>query len=100
MAEGSPVLRSILWRVFHEDMFLLPRKKGKLVILEDVPLFAMFYEWALNIAGVETAVFHSGLDFKARFDLQAEFNDPTKSLSVLIVMYDVGGTGLNLWHDS
>jgi hypothetical protein len=99
LTEGSPLLRSILYLVLHQDRFLQPRRNGKLLITEDVPLNAMFLEWALNLIGVETALFHAGLTQGERFDLQAEFEDPKKSLTVLIILYDVGGVGLNLWAD-
>ena len=99
LTEGSPILRSIIHYVCEGQRFLKPRKEGKLLIVEDVPLNAAFLEWSLNLLGVETALFHSGLTQGERFALQEEFNDPNKSLSVMILMYDVGGVGINLWYD-
>jgi superfamily II DNA or RNA helicase len=59
----------------------------------------MFLDWALNMLGIETAVFHAGLSQKERNELQEDFNDGSKSLSGCIIFYDVGGVGINLWQD-
>lgn len=58
---GSPILRFI----FHQvRTYVLPqtqaRKANKPLLLEDIPLSAQFWEMALNLAYVETAVLQIG----------------------------------------
>ncbi|KAH6633035.1 hypothetical protein C7974DRAFT_163624 [Boeremia exigua] len=99
ICEGSPLLRGLIQYVTKNDRFLKPRKNGKFLVAEEVPLNALFLEWGLNMLGIETAVFHSGLTQKERNDLQDEFNNPGSSLTCVIIFYNVGGVGINLWKD-
>ncbi len=96
---GSPFLRTLIYMICREGKFLSPRKHGKFIVTEDVPLNAMFIEWVLNMLGVNVTVYHAGLTNAERTALQEEFNDPKSKLSGMVLMYDVGGTGLNLWCD-
>jgi len=43
---------------------------------------------------------HAGLTQEERDTLTAEFNDPESSLQVLIIMYDVSGSEVNLHEAS
>jgi hypothetical protein len=99
ICEGSPLARSLIYEVCRNDRFLLPRKHGKFIVTEEVPLNAMFLEWVLSMLGIETAVFHSGLNQSERNALIDEFNNADSSLTCLIIFYTVGGVGINFWRD-
>ena len=56
---------------------MLPQKPDqKLLLYEHVPLSAQFWEMALNVAYVETAVLHAGLSDMERIELVSKINDP------------------------
>ena len=107
MCEGSPLLRTLIYYVCHKDAFLkIPdengkpkRKDGKLLVMEDTPLIALFLSWGMNMMGVNTAMFHSGLSTGERNELQDDFNDPDSELDLLLNMYEVGGVGRNFHVD-
>ncbi|PVH99647.1 hypothetical protein DM02DRAFT_672539 [Periconia macrospinosa] len=80
--DGSPLMRAVISYIFTEDRFTKPRRNGKLLILEDIPLVAMFIHWSLNMLGVDY-----------------EFNYPSSRIDVLVCLYEVGGTGRNFQHD-
>ena len=94
---GSPTLRYILHQlrtyVLPTDFNAPPKK---LLITEDVPLNAWFWEVACNFVYVEAEVLHAGLTDHERVALVRRFNDSTDSLTVLIIMYQVSAQGVNL----
>lgn len=97
LAFGSPALRYILHQV---RTYVLPQtaegKTNKLLLLEDVPLSAQFWEMVLNFVYVETGVLHSKLSDGERIELVKRFNDAEDSLSILILMHSVSAQGMNL----
>ena len=97
LAKGSPALRFILYQV---DTYMLPAnidgKPQKLLLTEDVPLCAQFWEMVLNMIYVETAVLHAGLSDPERVELVRRFNDPENGLLILIIMHSVSSQGVNL----
>jgi hypothetical protein len=99
MCEGSPLLRTLIKQVCAKDRHLNPRKEGKLFVLDDTPLIAMFLSWSLNMMGVDTALFHSGLANVERDQIQADFNDKSSRICVMVCLYEVGGVGRNFHKD-
>jgi hypothetical protein len=99
ICEGSPMIRALIQHICGNDLFLKPRKNGKLFVLEDTPLVAMFIHWTLNMMGINTALFHSGLTSAERNDMQDEFNNPSSEMDVMVCLYDVGGVGRNFHED-
>ena len=99
LAEGSPALRYIISQV-HEhilrDTTDPHRRPDKLLIAEDTPLVAWFWELVLTFMYVETKVLHSGLNNDERTQLVKSFNSPKSTLRVLVLMYNVGSQGTNL----
>lgn len=98
LAEGSPTLRYILSHV--RDHLLQEkndnRRPDKLLVAEDTPIVAWFWELALNYLYIETKVLHSGLNNEERTLLVKSFNNPRSSLKMLVLMYNVGSQGTNL----
>jgi len=99
ICEGSPLLRTLIQHICKNDLFLKPRRNGKLFVLEDVPLVAMFLHWALNMMGINAALFHSGLSNAERNEMQEEFNNKASEMDVMICLIDVGGVGRNFHKD-
>lgn len=94
---GSPTLRFI----YHQThSYVLPnlfdQKPQKLLMCEDIPLSAHFWEMACNLLYVERAVLHSGLSGSERIELIKRFNNPKDSLTILIRMHSVSTQGVNL----
>ena len=94
---SSPALRFILHQV---TTYVLPQstieKPRKLLLTEDIPLTAQFWEICVNFVYVKCVVFHSGLINLKRVELVARFNDPDSPLLVLIMMHSVSSQGVNL----
>ena len=94
---GSPALRFILHQILH---YVLPgmtaQKPNKLLLTDDVPLSAQYWEMCLNLAYVKTAVLHAGFSDSERVALITRFNDAKDSLMVLIIMHAVSSQGVNL----
>ena len=99
MCEGSPMIRALLKIVCKDNMFLSPRKHGKLFILDDTPLVAMFTHWVLNMFGVNTTLFHSGLSNDERNKLQDDFNRLGSDTACMSGLFKVGGLGRNFHPD-
>lgn len=97
LATGSPKLRYILHTI---HTYVLPstvdQQPRKLLITEDVPLNAFFYESVCNFCYVNTEVLHAGLSDSDRVNLVKRFNDPKDDLLILIIMYQVSAQGVNL----
>lgn len=95
LARGCPVLQAVLHEV--RNHVLVPGKIEKILIIEDVPFTAFYYECVLQAMGIKARVYHSSLTYKERDDLKASFKSSDEnSVSVLILMYRVGSFGLNL----
>lgn len=94
---GSPKLRFIL---HHIHTYVVPQvaqdQSPKLLITEDVPLNAFFFESVLNMIYIETEVMHAALSEAERINLVKRFNDSNDSLLVLIITYQVSAQGVNL----
>jgi hypothetical protein len=95
---GSPVLRFILQDLKDN---ILNRKPGekikKLLITEEIPILAYYYELVLQFIGINARTFHSELTDTERQEMIEEFNDDdSESIQVLIQMYSVGFAGTNL----
>jgi ERCC4-related helicase len=67
----------------------------KLLVIEQVPLIAWYWELACHLLLAETTTMHSGLDQKSRTQIVEDFN-AKGGLKILIIMYNVGGQGINL----
>lgn len=94
---GSPKFRYILRQmrdyVLQSQAGMKPRK---LLITEDTPLVAWFYELVLQFLHIPTAVLHAGLDDYERQNLIDKFREKSSDLMVLIIMYSVSAQGVNL----
>lgn len=95
MVDGSPLARYILGQI--RDYVLADEDKPeKLLIAEDTPLVAWFWELLIQWTYVGASVMHSALSNEDRQKLVVAFNDPNSDLLVLIIMYLVGSQGTNL----
>lgn len=95
---GSSALKYISHEV--NTYYVLPPNtagaKRKLLLCEDMPLTAQFWEMCFNIAYIEPAVLHAGLSDLERVALVNKFNEPQESLLVFIIMHSVSAQGVNL----
>ena len=99
LADGSPTLRYILHQIKELCLLAgqpLTKQQSKLLITEDVPLIAWYWELCLNYLYIHTETLHSGLSFAQRVDLVNRFNNPESSPKVMNLMYTVGSQGTNL----
>ncbi|KAL8841352.1 MAG: hypothetical protein Q9170_000983 [Blastenia crenularia] len=99
LAEGSPTLRYLLSHI--RDTYLNRDSDpdghpNKVLLTEDTPLVAWYWELILNYLYIETEALHSGLSNAERIALVDRFKDGKNSLAVLIQMYNVGAQGTNL----
>jgi hypothetical protein len=97
LTHGSPTLRYILSQIRD---YVLPTKADgtyeKLLITEDLPNLAWFWEKVLQFLYIGAAVLHTNLHSNERQVLQDRFNNPNDSLKVKIIMYSVSAPGVNL----
>ena len=96
LAEGSPTLRYIIYQLRDYVLGADSSQQRKLLITEDIPLVAWFWEMVCRYLYIETEVLHSGLNNEARWNLVQSFNDVNSPLKVLVLMYNVGAQGVNL----
>ncbi|OJD38094.1 dna repair [Diplodia corticola] len=89
---GSPKLRLLLRQV--RDVVL--HQKSKLLVTEDTPIVAWFFELVLQFFHVKTYVLHSDLSSNDRRELIQNFNSKESDLSCLIIMYGVPSLGINM----
>jgi len=98
MVDGSPSLRALFRYV--QKHHLGPKPDGKLLICEDVPMSALFWDWALNMILFPTTIFHAGLDSAARAQLMKEFNgEKATDLRAMGLLFGVSAEGLNFQQD-
>ena len=71
LVDGSPNLRA-LHSVVHQTCY---KEAGKLLVVEDVPLCAKFYEDALRAAWIHCETLHSKLHHKQCQNLINDFNN-------------------------
>lgn len=87
---GSPALRFILHQI---HTYVLPAdpndKPRKLLITEDIPLSAQFWEMCMYSIYVNSAVLHAGLSDLERVQLLGRFNNAADNLLVLVIMHSV-----------
>jgi SNF2 family DNA or RNA helicase len=68
----------------------------KIIITEDTPVVAWYYERVLNHLHVPTKVLAAYLNADERKKVVDEFNNINVGVVVLLVMYAVSAQGLNL----
>ncbi|SMR53600.1 unnamed protein product [Zymoseptoria tritici ST99CH_1E4] len=101
--EGSPKMTKTMKHIHH---FVLPKpgekiKLRKLLITEEYPLIAYYWERILNELHILTEVLHSNLSKKSREHVIEEFREEIKEddlegLRVCILMYSINASGVNL----
>lgn len=97
MAHGSPLLRGLA-RGMHNH--IAQNRHGKLLVTEDVPLLAWWWDLFMNMSLLQTATYHSGLSSSDRDSLVKKFNTVNHSeLTALVLPYKVGALGINLQND-
>jgi hypothetical protein len=96
MAFGSPMLRGLATEVAKHIQSNAP---GKILITEDTPLLAWWWELFLRLALFDTTTFHSSLSAADRFAMIKLFNEHGTALKAMVLPYDVGALGINLQHD-
>lgn len=107
--KGSPKLREIIQFIGEQ---ILPdeghppsqMRLKKLEITEDHPLIAWYWELVLGFLHVPTQVLHSALEEQEREHIVNSFKRKPKPgdidhLSVLILMYTISASGVNLEDD-
>lgn len=58
MVHGSPMLRGLVYEILKH---IKDKEPGKLLITEDIPLLAWWWDLTLNLLGFKTVTFHSAL---------------------------------------
>ncbi|KAF2002153.1 hypothetical protein P154DRAFT_618890 [Amniculicola lignicola CBS 123094] len=96
MVHGSPMLRGLIHEI---HMHLGNAHPGKILITEDIPLLAWWWELTLNLILFHTSTYHGALSASDRDKLAQDFNSPTAKLQAMVLPYDVGALGLNLQRD-
>jgi len=93
---GSPKARYILDQINTWALELENGRIKKILITEDIPICAYFYELLCKALYIRCETMHSGLSDAQRADLNTEFNDVDSDLVVLIAMYQVNSQGANM----
>jgi hypothetical protein len=96
MIKGSPMLRGLVHEVLKH---IKENRPGKILITEDIPLLAWWWDLTLNLLGFKTTTFHSALTASERDKMIQRFNDPSDDLQAMVLPYDVGALGLNCQGD-
>jgi hypothetical protein len=97
IAAGSPVLQFILYQVkLHMLSGATDQRMKKILVLEETPLNAWFYERVLNYMHISTKVLAAHLSLDERMELVNSFNDEDSEPHILIIMYQVNAQGVNL----
>jgi hypothetical protein len=76
--------------------FIIAHNRRKLLLCEDISLFAQFWEMTINLIYVETIVLHFDLIDSKRITLIKRFNDWTNDFIILIIMHVVSIQKINL----
>ncbi|KAI0540527.1 P-loop containing nucleoside triphosphate hydrolase protein [Xylaria digitata] len=95
---NSPILRYILHYILENILAMGENGKiRKLLIIEQNPMVAFYYELVLQFLGFECRCMHAQLSFDERQALVDSFNSSDdSSCQILIQMYTVGFAGTNL----
>lgn len=94
---GCPTLQVILSEIYRDILLKDPGEENKILIIEDVPLTAFYYERVLQMMGIQCRAYHSGLSVDERESLKESFRSTKPgTVTVLILMYSAGVVGLNL----
>jgi hypothetical protein len=101
LCDGSPAARLLFQQILSGRIIEKVNKAlyghhQKMIVAESITLNAFYLQVLLRSALIDGRVMHAGLSNRSRSELVEIFNDPESSLKVLILMYDVGGAGLNL----
>ncbi|CAA9966438.1 Helicase C-terminal [Pyrenophora teres f. maculata] len=96
MVHGSPMLRGLIHEVLKH---IKENKPGKILITEDIPLLAWWWDLTLNLLGIKTVTFHSALTPSERDKVIHRFNDPKDDMVAMVLPYDVGALGMNCQGD-
>ncbi|WEW56227.1 hypothetical protein PRK78_001666 [Emydomyces testavorans] len=92
LLRGGPRLRELLPLVCDTVL----RQKDKITIFVLFPAQAVYVAAALNLAGIDARILHSGLNQNEREELVHSFTKDQDHVMVLILTYALGSTGLNL----
>lgn len=101
LCHGSPATRLALQEILSANV-IEPLDKAKykahqkIIIAEAIPANVWYLSVVLRSLLIDARVMHAGLSNKAKSDMASEFNDANSSFKIIIMMYDVGATGLNL----
>lgn len=90
LSDSSPILQAMFDKIRSAVL-----RGEKLLVLEQVPLIAWFWELAVKLVHIECATMHAALDQAGRAKLVEDFTSP-HGPRVLILMFDVGGQAINL----
>ncbi|KAK6417219.1 hypothetical protein LTR81_009407 [Elasticomyces elasticus] len=107
LAERNPKIMETL-RYIKE--YVLPKENDpnqrfqKLLITEEYPLIAWYWELVLNFLHIPTQVIHSALGERDRSRVVTQFNETPQAhdinhLTVCILMYTINAAGVNLDKD-
>ena len=92
-----PSLRFILHQIHVYIMPALPTSKpNKLLLTKDLPLLAQFWELAINLIYVETAVLHASLSDKEQIQFVEQFNNLDDPFTVSVIMHSISAQRVNL----
>ncbi|KJX93444.1 hypothetical protein TI39_contig4316g00002 [Zymoseptoria brevis] len=92
LVEGSPKARRML-EFFHRKILFNPDKK--LLVCEEIPFCAWFWELIFITLNIPARVFHGKLTDEERTELVVQFNTAKDPLKVMICEYGVTVAGLN-----
>ncbi|KJX94525.1 hypothetical protein TI39_contig4182g00005 [Zymoseptoria brevis] len=92
LSYGSPKLRYLI-EYYATKVMRSPDRK--LMVCEDIPFSAWFWELAFATMNIPAATYHGDLSEKQRRKMVADFNDPNSTLRVLICEYGCTVAGMN-----
>ncbi|SMR62494.1 unnamed protein product [Zymoseptoria tritici ST99CH_1E4] len=92
LAYGSLKLRALI-EYYVTKVMRSPDRK--MMVCEDIPFSAWFWELAFATMNIPAATYHGDLSEKQRRKMVADFNDPNSTLRVLICEYGCTVAGMN-----
>ena len=95
LSYGSPKVRYLV-HMIKMVIFGQTQSKQKLLITEELPISALFWELACQLLHVECAVLHSEMNDSERIEVVRDFNNPKHPLKILVITYHVTTQGVNL----